>query len=343
MTGTSQQGGTEVIPHTLGLRPRTNSKEIEHVADAALISAEEKMLEDEEVASVDGFGNPVADTVKIENRNLEVAFARSVADDDGDKADYQQQKQPQDDSSTRYVAATTTDGSASAIVVGTGDDATRRKPGEPQDQQLIKVEPGESVPLSTPAPQPVASPPLLKAVPFVTPATNHPPVVPPQRPPRLPIVISNPSVVPKRVVVAAAPSSSRPPVHTSSHGVPNPLANLATPVKQEPPAPIVRPAPVPAPPKPVARPAYQSAVPCPLPAVLQPPKHVKMHAPTPLPAPVMSIPVATPMATVSMDLLPTKRGRIFSMDIDREYFNNNNNYYFWIVFALCIVLICYSP
>jgi hypothetical protein len=306
MTGASQ-GGTEVIPtRIMGLRSRSKTDE-EEVADAALISAEEKMLEDEEISSIDGFGNPVADTVKIENRNLTVAFARSVVETSGNIGD---DGEPLDDDSggqCRYGLRTTQKSdSATRDELGTGDDSASSIIDEKHvagaTSQLVKLEPGGSAPLPTLAPQPVASPPPLKAVPLVKP-TPLPP-----RPPRLP-----------------APALAKPlraaPIQTSSHGVPNPLANLATPIKEEPR--VSRSAATVAPKAGVR--AYQSSVPCPLPAVFSPlpapaaPKQRKIQPAPPL-VRAVSIPVATAVATVSMDLIPTRRGRIFSMDIDGEYF-----------------------
>lgn len=57
--------------------------------DRALEIAEEKMLleEDEEIASYDESGNPVADTAKVERRNLTVALVNSVVETSGSNGD----------------------------------------------------------------------------------------------------------------------------------------------------------------------------------------------------------------------------------------------------------------
>lgn len=314
------------MPHVMALRSRkTPPKKTEAVKDedAALISSEERMMEDEEIESVDEFGNPIVDMGKLENRNLSVAMTRSAADmSGGDTADDIDDDDNDDTGGESRCGLRTTDKSSPPVSPRSTGSASprRRSDGSTEPEAItgsiqVKTEPMTEVldtttitpsqPLTSPPSQPIASPPLLKVVPLVKP-TPLPtlPVPPLQRPPRFPMVAKPPEVPLKTV-------------HTS-HGVPNPLANLATPLKQEPLIPPVISS-LPKVKEPCVSTPFQSTVPCPLSAVPCP-----LAAPVPpapkvevMPVPAFAQPINTTSEFSSTDLLP-RRGRIFSMDIDAD-------------------------
>lgn len=118
-------------------------------------------------------------------------------------------------------------------------------------------------------------------------------------------------VMPSPLPALSVPSSG------SSTGVPNPLANVSTPLK-----PNTSNVPLPTPSK-STKSLGSTAVPCPLPkAQISHPYEkvlIETTAPAPAPAPVVAAPSAD---------LPVRRGRIFSMDIDRKCF------YFTLSFSL---------
>jgi hypothetical protein len=298
------------MPHVMALRSRKPSKKTVAIKeeDAALVSAEERMLEDEEIASVDELGNPIVDMSKLEERNLAVAMTRSVSDMTGGE---HAGLDDDDDSGghRRYGLRTRRKSSPPVSPRSTGSASLRRRPDASSEPRpgIIKETPagtilGEcSIPTTITPSQPIASPPPLEAVPLVKP---KPLTAPPLNlPPRLP-VFENPPLIPAQTI-------------RTSHGVPNPLASIPPPRKQEPHI-----APVPLSIHEVndsLSTSFRPTVPCPLPAV-----------PCPLAAPIPPVPdvvVAPPLPeppTIefsSTDLLPCRRGRIFSMDIDPAGFD----------------------
>jgi hypothetical protein len=126
----------------------------------------------------------------------------------------------------------------------------------------------------------LASPPPLSVVPLVKPSS-----------------LTGPHLAPR--IAQRGSATLRTPIHTS-HGVPNPLANFVSPSMQQP-APgtsssLSRY-------QPTTSGSHPTTVPCPLSAVA-----------SPLPAPAPSAEMLPEAAT---ELIP-RRGRIFSIDIDRK-------------------------
>lgn len=299
------------MPHVMALRSRKPSKKTDAIKDeeAAFVSAEEKMLEDEEIASVDEFGNPIVDMSKIEERNLAVAMTRSVSDMTG--GEHHGGLDDDDDSGghRRYGLRTRRKSSPPLSPRSTGSASLRRRPDASSEARpgTIKGKSGGSthgecsIPTTITPSQPIASPPPLEVVPLVKP---KPLTAPPLNvPPRLP-VFDKPPLIPAQT-------------GRTSHGVPNPLASIPPPRKPEP---IIAPVPL-------SRPevndssstSFRPTVPCPLPAVPCP-----LAAPLP-PAPDVVVaphfPEPPTIEFSSTDLLPCRRGRIFSMDIDPASFD----------------------
>ena len=278
------------MSHVMALRSRKPTKKMDGIKeeDAALISAEEKMMDDEEIASVDEFGNPIVDMAKLEERNLSVAMSRSVMDMPGGEPNGIHDDGDGDDTGGhhRYGLRMRHTSSHPVSPRSTGSDhlnrtvvaSTQTKTGEVCGGRTAEAHPTTITPS-----HPIAS---ISHLPVVPPAKSTTSPAPPlERPPRLPVVAK--------------------PLQTS-YCVPNPLANLATPLKQPPPIPPVS-ALLPTQHTPSV-PSQTSTVPCPLPAV-----------PCPLAAPILPGPALHEPHTLefsSTDLLPNRRGRIFSMDID---------------------------
>ena len=303
MTGT--QGGTDVMSHVMALRSRKPTKKMDGIKeeDAALISAEERMMDDEEIASVDEFGNPIVDIDKIEERNLSVAMSRSVMDMPGSEPNgiHDDNDDDLDGSGGHHRYGLRMRQTAShpdspkcagpADLSRTVVTSTQTRPGTESGLLTEKARPTTITPS-----HPIASLPSVPVVLMVK--STFAPAPPLERPPRLPVI--------------AQPLQ---PLHTS-YSVPNPLANITTPLKPPPPI-LTASALLPTQGNILSAPSQTSTtVPCPLPAV-----------PCPLAPPIL--PVQAPPALMSAthetlslefsstDLLPSnRRGRIFSMDID---------------------------
>jgi len=215
----------------------------------AAIVAQKKFMacEDEEIDSFDGDGNPVADTVKIENHMMTVALARSVVE--------------------------ATSGGSS----GSNGKRCRRKSG-PKNRSNKRGRSGSSGSSTTDAP--------------VKPLSQNGamPIPPP------PTELVKPSSLPTLTLPSGGSSKS-----STQHGVPNPLANVGTPLKGNA--------------SNITLPNHSksnaslgtTSVPCPLPMpkLTHPYEQLKVNATA-----------AVPMAAVPSVELPVRRGRIFSMDID---------------------------
>lgn len=306
MTGT---GGTEVITRVMDLRshskPETSpaEKDIsvkeEEEANDALICAEEKLMEDEEIDSVDEFGNPVADTEKIEDRMMTVALARSVIETSGgalpgDTGDTGAQGQHRYGLRTRRSAS-----SRVASLTPEQPPSTRKQPPPVVSVSRAKPLRTHAVPMvKTATSNPLlASPPPLSVVPLVKPSS-----------------LTGPHLAPPRIAQRGS-ATLRTPIHTS-HGVPNPLANFASPSMQQP-APgtsssLSRH-------QPAISGSHPTTVPCPLSAVA-----------CPLPA---TAPSAEMLPEAATELIP-RRGRIFSIDIDRKFIIEDKSES-WFSYLIC--------
>ncbi|KAI2504343.1 CCT motif [Fragilaria crotonensis] len=282
---TGSPGGTDVMSHVMSLRSRKPSKKLDGIKEeeAALISAEERMMDDEEIASVDEFGNPIVDMAKLEERNLSVAMSRSVLDMPGGEANGIHDDDEDNGGHRRYGLR-----KSNHLVSPTSAGAELRS-GRESGLHSDKALPTTITPL-----HPIPNLPPVQTLPPIK--TTTPSAPPMERPPRLPVI--------------AKPLQS---LHTS-YCVPNPLANIATPLK---PPPSILPAPALLSTQATiaTAPSQSSTVPCPLPAVPCP--LVPSILPAPAPTTITSAqPESHTLEFSSTDLLPNRRGRIFSMDID---------------------------
>jgi len=259
---------------------------------AAMISAEKKFLvEDEEISSFDSMGNPVVDTAKIEDHMISVALARSVAD----------------------TAASVSSGrghSSYGAKKSRNDGCSRGSAESYHDMStgvLSRILSGKII-------KPILPPPTA----LVEPAS-------------LPAPMSNNTVLTRKSRYTETSSSSsiylrnstnlsgrqrqqQQLVATSQHGVPNPLANITTPMKHD---------------RPSLGPHASShsstiaittsdksnisltgtTVPCPLPKVRLPRSYASSNTTVKIEPTILSA------ANITTEL-PVRRGRIFSMDID---------------------------
>jgi len=240
---------------------------------AAMVSAEKNFLmDDEEISSFDSNGNPVADTAKLEDHMMSVAMARSVAETIS-PVSLVNDKRSYSSRSRRNVSSNIT------TCVNTN--------ARPQSGIITKRIPPPTTTLVTPSPLPAP-------------------------------VSSNAQVLQKaRYSGTSSSSSSMPPmltqriVTTSQHGVPNPLANIGTPMKHDRSLTLSSAVDITASKKPNT--IFSGiTVPCPLPKVRLPHPYTELNLST------KAEPVIPTTANTYTEL-PLKRGRIFSMDIDREY------------------------
>ena len=289
------------MTHVMALRSRKTTKAIGSDAtktdeDSALIIAEESLMEDEEIDSLDEFVNPIVDLAKLEERNLSVAMSRSVLDiagghlqgtdvDDGDTGGHRRyglrMRQKSNlaeiprSSGSAFVNQTDTMSASSGSDQRPKDRAEYSKPSHPANisqSQRIPKPPDTQLPSSEP-----------------TSSQSH--SLPMQRPPRLPI------------------SSQNLQSSLTSHGVPNPLANISTPLKPPPLIPHVPPIST-ASSKVASVASHTSSVPCPLPAVPCP-----LAPSIQLASKSVIIPTAVHDSNTlefsSSDLISNRRGRIF--------------------------------
>jgi len=237
---------------------------------AAMVSAEKNFLmDDEEISSFDSNGNPVADTAKLEDHMMSVAMARSVAETIS-PVSLVNDKRSYSSRSRRNVSSNIT------TCVNTN--------ARPQSGIITKRIPPPTTTLVTPSPLPAP-------------------------------VSSNAQVLQKaRYSGTSSSSSSMPPmltqriVTTSQHGVPNPLANIGTPMKHDRSLTLSSAVDITASKKPNT--IFSGiTVPCPLPKVRLPHPYTELNLST------KAEPVIPTTANTYTEL-PLKRGRIFSMDID---------------------------
>ncbi len=273
------------MSHVMALRSRKPSKQLDGIKeeDAALISAEERMMDDEEIASVDEFGNPIVDMAKLDERNLSVAMSRSVLDMPGGEPNGIHDEDNDNGGHRQYGLRTS---NHPVFPTSAGPEP---RAGEESVVVSEKSRPTTVTPL-----HPIPSLPHVHTLPPTKKST--PPAPPLELPPRLPVI--------------AKPLQT---LHTS-YCVPNPLANIATPLKP-PPSILPASAVLTTQANTTIAATQSSTVPCPLPAV-----------PCPLVAPIMPAPAPITITSAqpeshmlefsSTDLLPNRRGRIFSMDID---------------------------
>jgi len=237
---------------------------------AAMVSAEKNFLmDDEEISSFDSNGNPVADTAKLEDHMMSVAMARSVAETIS-PVSLANDKRSYSSRSRRNISSNIT------TCVNTN--------ARPQSGIITKRIPPPTTTLVTPSPLPAP-------------------------------VSSNAQVLQKaRYSGTSSSSSSMPPmltqriVTTSQHGVPNPLANIGTPMKHDRSLTLSSAVDITASKKPNT--IFSGiTVPCPLPKVRLPHPYTELNLST------KAEPVIPTTANTYTEL-PLKRGRIFSMDID---------------------------
>lgn len=265
---------------------------------AAMISAEKKFLvEDEEVSSFDSDGNPVADTMKIEDHMMSVALARSVEEttapvSPGEDQHFYYSRNRLNSSNENYNL------DCRDITESSRDLTT-----------CVHTRPLSGT-ITNPIPPPLTT--LVKSSPLPTPSPNNRSATPKTRYTRA----SSPSSL--LSLNNSTNSSARQRqqqllVATSQHGVPNPLANIATPLKHDR-APFGHPTlthssavSMTISDKPST--SFSSiTVPCPLPKVRVPREYTSLNT-------SLNVEPVIPTTTTYTEL-PLKRGRIFSMDID---------------------------
>jgi len=337
---TPKQSGETIVVAPTTLNPSTPAVSVlkkeeadANFEDSTLEKAERKMLneinpeDDEEISSFDESGTPLVDTIKLENRMISVAIARSVADDEAARAappsdasngqhTFRKRQRVDEESSMvppvvklEQIKPIVTP--AQTVSVHQGQPPTVRGINQGFSQQGVSIKSGGSE-----LTRRIASGPRVEAHKSATqPVMSRP---------------RNATIVSK--VTSSQQPLIRPLVRPTALKVPNPLANIPAalpikPVKQESPRPPSvtnttksysnRPPLVPCPLPPI---------PCPLPAPssvqssrVQPRPPVKSGTTISLrpPRTVPTQTTATPVPSMSVGPpLPQRRGRIFSIDID---------------------------
>jgi hypothetical protein len=296
-------GGTHIISHVVDLCEHQPPNVTINVKDedAALISAEERMLEDEEMESVDESGHPMIEVTTIENQNI--AFVLNLGESEGDPSDVI----PMDSSSAEFANSNQTHKSLTPI----NSETTTLNQTLESTLGTISTTERTNVTFQTLVktrshPQITTNPSLRKVPLLMKPKPLPPPPPTLHHTTRVNLVQSNASVAT---------------IHTT-HGVPNPLASLSTPLKSESSddlqcssSQVAISSSIPL--------SKMTEVPCPLPPIScslgWPPSAGQKDSVTFLNSNTGNVTEphdSSKLELSSSDLLPKQRGRIFSMDFD---------------------------